>query len=247
MPWHEHNTPGIAGRCVVPCVVVLSLRDDGEVDAFAHVRRGERKWSIVRHSVGHQSTQMPQRMQERSSITIAAAYGPSSARAISASSDIAVDRVDAIGRDHFDAAVRAGIDAAVAENAAIAVDEDVELALQAALGLFEPDRLGVAGFDFERRVAAVRCRDPPPAATASPDADAGVVVAPDQAPAHRGQAPLGDAFGDQRVRGRDELGRNAGDLHLLDLGAGAAQSRSINSATRLPSPIEEMKLVGLTT
>jgi hypothetical protein len=32
-----------------------------------------RKWSMVRHSVGHQSTQRPQRMQLRSSMIIAAA------------------------------------------------------------------------------------------------------------------------------------------------------------------------------
>ena len=49
--------------------------------------------------------------------------------------------------------VRTDVGAAVAEDAAIAVDEDVELALQAALGFFEADRLGVADFDFERRVA----------------------------------------------------------------------------------------------
>ncbi len=203
---------------------------------------------MVRHSVGHQSTQMPQRMQDRSSITIAAANGPSSARASSRHLDIVIDRVDAVGRDHLDALMRADIDAAVAENAAVAVDEDVELALQAALGLFEADRLGVADFDFDRRItsahAALRYRQ----RRHHLATDARVVVAPDQAAAHRGQRPLGDALGDERVRGRDVLGRHAGDFHVLESSAACrAVSVSISSATRLPSPIEEMKLVGLMT
>ena len=105
---------------------------------------------MVRHSVGHQSTQMPQRMQASSSMTIADGPGPSSPRAISASSTSCVDRVDAVERDHFDHADWAGIDTAVAQNAAVSVNEDIQLALQAALGLLKAHRLRIAEFDFER-------------------------------------------------------------------------------------------------
>ncbi len=75
---------------------------------------------MVRHSVGHQSTQMPQRMQ-RSLVDhhrggVRSEFGARQLRQL----DIVVDRVDAIGRNHLDALVRAGIDAAVAENAAVA-------------------------------------------------------------------------------------------------------------------------------
>ena len=41
VPWNEHKTPGIAGGFVfVLCVVVLSLRDDRQVDGFSRSSGG---------------------------------------------------------------------------------------------------------------------------------------------------------------------------------------------------------------
>src|SRR5690606_33167352 len=108
--------------------------------------------------------------------------------------DIVVDAVDPLRRDHLDALVRADIGATVAENAAVAIDEDVELALEAALGFLEADGLGVADFGFERVVhgshAALRHREHGHGLAA----DTSVVIAPDEAAAHGGHRPLGDAF-----------------------------------------------------
>ncbi len=136
---------------------------------------------------------------------------------------VVVDRVDAVGRDHLDALVRAGIDAAIAENAAVAVDEDIELALQAALGFFEADRLGVTDFDLERRVERADAAIRAPAAPASPAGRRRRSRRPRRGGGSWRSAPLGDALGDQRVRRGDELGRDARDLHLADLRLGAAQ------------------------
>ncbi len=66
--------------------------------------------------------------------------------------DVVVNGIDAIGRDHLDASMWTGVDTTIAENAAITVNKNVELTLQAALGLFESDRLGEANFDFKGSV-----------------------------------------------------------------------------------------------
>ena len=84
--------------------------------------------------------------------------------------------------------MRADVDAVGAEDAAVAVDEDVELALQAALGFLEADRLGVADLGLERGVAGAETAIRQRQRRHHLAADAGVVVAPDQAAAHRRQA-----------------------------------------------------------
>ena len=97
--------------------------------------------------------------------------------------DVAVDRVDAIQGDHLDALDRADIDAVGAKDAAVAIDEDVELALQAALGLVESDRLGVADLGFDSGVARAETAVFQRHARHHLTANAGVVVAPDEAAA----------------------------------------------------------------
>src|SRR5690606_10801841 len=136
--------------------------------------------------------------------------------------DVAVDAVDALRRDHLDAVVRADIGAAVAEDAAVAVDEDIELALKAALRFLEADALGVAHLRLERVVHGLEAtlRDRKHRHVLPPDA--GVVDAPDEAADHRRHRPFRHALGEQRVRRGDVLGRDAGDLHLLDLRLDAA-------------------------
>src|SRR5215213_888467 len=131
--------------------------------------------------------------------------------------DVTVDGMNAIGRDHLDALHRADVDTIGAQDAAIAVDEDVELALQAALGLFEADRFRIADLCLDRGVAGVETAVRQRHRRHHLSTDAGVVVAPDQAPAGRRKRPLGDALGEEWVRSGDELGGDPRDLHLLHL------------------------------
>ena len=129
-----------------------SVGDDGEIDAFAGVGRclaemvhGQALgWAPIDANSATDATALVD--NHGGSVLTKFASGHLG------QFDIVIDRVDSFGRDHLDALMWASVDAAVTENAAIAVNEDIELTLEAALGFFEPDRLGEANLNLKGRV-----------------------------------------------------------------------------------------------
>src|SRR6476661_2885980 len=223
----KQNPPDEVMSGGFPCVAwslrSVSVGHDREVDAFPGFRRCDaemiHRQALCRAPVDADAAADAAPLVDDHCRGVRAKLGPGHLGQL----HVIVDRVDPLRRDHLDAPVWAGIDAAIAEDAAVAVDENIELALEATLGLLEADRLGETDFDLERRVQRADAAIPDRQRRHNLPADPRVIVAPDEAAAHCGQAPLGNALRHQRIRRRDELGRDACQLHLADPRLGATQ------------------------